>query len=570
MGRSRIADWFGGYRSALAHRDVRLLFGALVTSATGSWAYNVALLAFVFDRTHSLAWVGAAGLGRFLPALVFSAYGGVIAERSERIRLMVSSDIVCAVLQVALAIDAAATGPVALAIVLAALTSCANIVYNPAVAATIPSLVDEDELVAANALNGTIENLVVVSGPAIGALLLLIGSPALAFAVNAASFAVSALVVSRISVRSRPVDVTEEGTAGPLRQMSVGVRTIVSLRAARTLVAFSVLVSFVYGTDTVLFVGVSSQKLGTGTEGFGYLLAGLGVGGILMAAAVDRMAGSRSLAPIILAGVAGYCLPTALLTVIHSPVLAFLLQVVRGGSTLVVDVLAVTALQRSVPSEQLARVFGVFFAFVLAAISLGTLLTPIVVNNFSLDTGLLVMAIGPFALGLFGYPALLAIDRESAGRADVLAPRVAVLEQLGIFATATRPILERLAGVATEVEFGPGTEIVREGDPADALFVLVDGEVEVTARGEAGGTEQRIRTMTAPSYFGEIGVLEQIPRTATVTALGECRCERIEGDELLDALTTAPPSSSLMENARSRLARTHPSRSVTFSGDEAG
>ncbi len=570
MGRSRFADWFSGYRSALAQRDVRLLFGALVASATGSWAYNVALLAFVFDRTHSLGWVGAAGLGRFIPALLLSAYGGVVAERTERIRLMVGSDVLCTVFQVALAILAAASGPVALAIVLAALTSSANVVYNPAVAATIPSMVDEDQLVAANALNSTIENLVVVLGPAIGALLLLIGSPALVFAVNAATFAVSALVVSRISVRSRPVDVTEEGTAGPLRQMVVGVRTIVSMRAARTLVAFSVLVSFVYGTDTVLFVGVSAQKLGTGTEGFGYLLAGLGVGGILMAATVDRLAGSRALAPIILLGVAGYCLPTALLVVIHSPVLAFVVQVLRGGATLVVDVLAVTALQRSVPSEQLARVFGVFFAFVLAAISLGTLLTPLVVNGSSLDTGLLVMAIGPFVLGLFGYPALLAIDRESAGRADLLAPRVAVLEQLGIFATATRPILERLAGMATEVEFPTGTTIVREGAPADALYVLVEGEVEVTARGEAGGPEQRIRTMTAPSYFGEIGVLERIPRTATVTALADCRCERIDGTEFLDALTTAPPSSSLMENAQSRLALTHPSRSVTFSGGEAG
>jgi CRP-like cAMP-binding protein len=70
--------------------------------------------------------------------------------------------------------------------------------------------------------------------------------------------------------------------------------------------------------------------------------------------------------------------------------------------------------------------------------------------------------------------------------------------------------------------------------------------------------------MTAPSYFGEIGVLENIPRTATVTALGECRCERIDGDTLLDALTASPASSSLMENARGRLAVTHPKRAAAL------
>jgi hypothetical protein len=324
----------------------------------------------------------------------------------------------------------------------------------------------------------------------------------------------------------------------------------------------------VYGTDTVLFIGASAHKLGTGTEGFGYLLAGLGVGGILMAPVVDRLAGSGRLAPIIIGGVAGYTLPTALLTVIHSVAIVVPLEVVRGASTLVVDVLAITSLQRSVPSDQLARVFGVFFAFVLGAISLGTLITPLIVNGFSLDAGLLTMAFAPFALGLLGYPSLLAIDRESAERTAALAPRVAILEQLGIFAAASRPVLERLAGDATEVSFAPASAIVREGDPADALYVLVDGEVEVTASGEARGPEHHVRTMTAPSYFGEIGVLEQIPRTATVTASTGCRCERIEGEALLDALTTAPPSSSLMENARSRLAVTHPSRRPTYEPDE--
>lgn len=560
MGR----EWLGGYRSALARRDLRLLLGAELISTAGGWAYAVALLAFVYSRTHSLAWIGATGLARMLPQLALSAYAGVLAERTERIRLMIGSDILCAIFQVALVLVAASHGPPVAALALAALTSAAGIVYPPAVAAQIPAIVDEDDLVAANALNGTIEQLVVVAGPAVGAVLLVIGSPAAVFAINACSYLIAALLVSRMRTRGRPVDVTEGGTSGPLRQMLVGARAITALPAARTLVAFSVLVSFVYGTDTVLFVGVSAQRLGTGTQGFGYLLAGLGVGGVLAAGAVNRVAASRRLGLIILLGALGYCLPTALLTVVHSPLLAFLIQVFRGASTLVVDVLAVTALQRAVAPDQLARVFGVFFAFVLGAIVLGMVLTPVVISATSLNGGLWTMAVGPALLALAGYPALRAIDAATTARAAELEPRVTLLEGLGIFGAASRPVLERLARTAEVVRFPPGETVVREGEPADALYVLERGEVQVSARGETGGAERPIRVMRAPTYFGEIGVLERIPRTATVVTLTESTGLMIDADAFRDALTAPPASSSLMENARFRLTVTHPMRAASF------
>jgi CRP-like cAMP-binding protein len=559
----RLARYTEGIRGALRHRDLRLLFGGLVISASGSWAYNVALLAYVFDRTGSLGWVGAAGLGRFVPALLFSTYGGVVAERYERVRVMVSSDLLCLMFQAALCVAAALTAPAWLAILLAALTSVANVVYNPAVAAMLPELAGEDDLVAANALNGTIENLVVVVGPAIGAGLLAVGSASLAFGVNAASFGVSALLVARLQARSRPVDVTEGATAGVWKQMAVGVQAIFSSGAARVLVMFSVLASFVYGTDTVLLVGVSDAQLGTGPKGFGYLLAGLGVGGILMALAVDRLASSRRLALIITGGLAVYCLPTALLVAVHSPGVAFVLEIVRGAGTLVVDVLAITALQRAVSDEVIARVFGVFFALVLGAISLGTIVTPPIVNGPGLHTALYIMGFVPLAIGLLGFPSLVRIDRDAAGRLDELAPRIALLEQLGIFASANRAVLERLAAACTPLSAGAGDVIVREGARADALYVIVSGRVDVKSRGE-GDVEEHIRVMEPGTYFGEIGLLERIPRTATVTALEDVELYRIEGEAFLDALSTGSVTTSLLEGARTRLARTHPSLRPQF------
>jgi CRP-like cAMP-binding protein len=242
---------------------------------------------------------------------------------------------------------------------------------------------------------------------------------------------------------------------------------------------------------------------------------------------------------------------------------AFALEVIRGGGTLVVDVLAITALQRAVSDDVIARVFGVFFALVLAAISLGTIVTPPIVNGPGLHTALYIMGFVPLGIGLLGYPSLVRIDREAASRLEELEPRIGLLAQLGIFASANRAVLERLAAACAVVRAGANESIVREGEEADALYVLVSGRVDVKARGE-GETERHIRVMEPGSYFGEIGVLERIPRTATVTALEDVELYRIEGTAFLDALATASATPSLLAGARTRLARTHPSLEPQF------
>jgi predicted MFS family arabinose efflux permease len=503
--------------------------------------------------------VGAATVGRFVPALLLGAYGGVLAERFERVRLMVGLDWVCAALMGCLAVVAAAEGPPALAIVLAALTSLCAIAYEPAVAAITPETVPETDLAAANTLRNTVDNIAVVAGPAIGALLLFAGPPTVAFVANALTFVWSALVVSRMKVRSRPVDVTEGGEAGPLRQMTVGFRAIAASATATMLVAYSVIASFVYGVDTVQFVVLSAERLGTGATGYGYLLAGLGVGGVAAAGLVNRLAALPRLGTVILAGMAVYCLPTLLFLVVTAPPAAFLIEAVRGAGTLVVDVLAITALQRSLPSEVLARVFGAFFTLVLAAISLGALVTPRVISTFGLDASLWLAGLALPALCLLGWPLLRRMDEANVAMTAALEPRVQTLQRLGIFAEASRPVLEQLARAAQEVDVAAGTTVIREGDEADALYVLLDGEMAVHARGESG-VDHELPPMAAGAYFGEIGLLERIPRTATVTSVGPSRLLRLDGEQFLAALTDAPASASLLEGARGRLARTHPSR----------
>jgi MFS family permease len=536
------------YRSALAHRDLRLLLAALLVSMAGSWAYNVALLAVVYERTESLAWVGAATLGRFLPQLLLSPYAGVVAERFERIHVMATSDLLAAAAQAGLAVLALAEAPAAAIIGLASITAVAMTPYEPAVAAVTPQMVGEDDLAAANSLRGVIENIVQVGGPATGALLLLVAPVWSVFALNAGSFVLSAFVVTRIRMRSRPVDVTEGGSAGPLRQLAVGVREIARSRTVALLVGLSVLATVVYGMDTVLFVGASEQRLGLGPDGFGVLLTGLAVGGLLAAPFVNRLAASPRLAAVLTGAMLLYCLPNIVLAVTESATVAVVAQVARGAGTLVVDVIAMTALQRAIAPEVTARVFGVFWALIVGAIAAGALIAPPVVAVLGLEDAIVALALAPALAGIAAYPALMRMDSAAAAHTALMAARATVLESAALFAAAPRPVLERLAAETREITASPGETLIHEGDPADALYILRTGAVAVRAG------DRELATLGPGSWFGEIGLLEGVPRTATVYATQECTLLRIDGAAFLEALTAAPLSSTALEGARARYA----------------
>jgi len=384
------------YRRVLRERDFRLLITAQTQSAMGGWAYNVALIVYIYDQTHSADWVAAGTLGRMIPRFFASLYAGVIAERMERIRLMVRADCASAVVLGAMAGAAALHMHAAVLVVLAALSSIIASVYDPSTAAMVPQLLGEDMLAAGNALLETINNVAIIVGPAVGALVLLIGKPSLVMALDAATFAVSAALVARVRTRSRPTDVTKSG--GPLRQIMVGITAITESANAMILVSFSIVTTGLYGVDTVLFVFLSKNKLGTGASGYGYLLVALGVGGVIASVFVNRLASMPRLSLILAAGMIAYAAPTALLVSVHSPTLAFIIEAVRGVATLIVDVLAMTALQRSLAPDLISRVFGVFWAVCIGGLSIGAFVTPFLLNATGIDTTQIPFSSGALAL----------------------------------------------------------------------------------------------------------------------------------------------------------------------------
>jgi CRP-like cAMP-binding protein/predicted MFS family arabinose efflux permease len=538
---------------------------AFTTSAIGSWAYNVALAVWLLDETGEPGWIAASTVGRFVPALLMSAYGGVIAERFERVRLMRTIDLSLFAVMLLLAGEMALHAHPAIVVATAGISSAAGSIYEPAAAAMTPQLVPERALGSANALRNTVDNICVIAGPGLGALMLLVAEPSVVLVFNAVTFTASAAFLSPIKARSVPVDVTEGGEAGPVHQMLVGIQTITASPSTATLVAFSIGATFVFGVDTVMFPVISRDVLGTGAEGYGYLLAGLGAGGIAAAGLVPRLERLPRLGTVILLGMAAYCLPTLAFLVTHSPVIGFMAQVVRGAGTLVVDVLAVTALQRSVPPDRLARVFGAFDSLMLLAILVGSCLVPVSLSALGIDATLWLAGLGFPLLCLLGLPWLRRMDREALTRRAALAPKVSALGRCDLFASVREGSLEQLAGSAESQEVAPDAVVVQEGTPADAFYVVESGTYAASTVGP-DGKPLALQELGEGDYFGEIGLIEAIPRTATVTAVTAGRLLRVDGAAFVEALTQAAPSTALVDGAAQRLRRTHPTRSLTRAG----
>ena len=556
-------DTRGKYRDALAQRDYRLLLSAFLVDAIGGWAYNVVLIVYVYDRTGSTTWIVATTASSWVPRLLLSTYAGAVADRVERTLVMIASAMGAFVGMVVLTFLVGADAPVPLILLLSALTSAASTFNSPAAHAVIPEIVAEKDLAAANALLGVVESLVVVVGPAIGGLMLLSDERATAIAFNALSFLAAAVLVARMRVRSRGT-AGDEGESLPA-QIRTGLAALGGQPVALTLVLFCTLDSAVYGASTVLYVPMS-EKFGTGSEGYSYLIAAMALGGVIVAGLVGRLSSSGRLAPVIVGGMCLLSLPYAVTAAVDQPGVGAVLQVVAGAGMVVVDVLTITALQRDLPREVLSRVFGVFETLVLAGILGASLGASLLIRATDLNTTLLVVGFGVAGVSIIGMGPLLRADRKAAAGLAALRPRIAMLEVLDLFALAPRTTLEQLARACEEVVVPTDTVVIREGDVADALYVLVDGEVSVSARGE-GARSRHLRTMGPRSYFGEIGLLRGVARTATVRTTEPTTLWRISADDFRSALEGASVSPSMLAVSSSRLARSHPRLAATPAED---
>jgi predicted MFS family arabinose efflux permease len=302
--------------------------------------------------------------------------GGVLADRFDRRRTMIASDLIRMVFMIMLAVVAAAGLLIVLAPVIAALATAASAPYLPCVSAITPRVIDDADLPGANAARSAVTGLGIILGPALGGVLLLLGSPAAAFAVNALTFGLSALAVLAIRAGDvfRPAR-SAQRPAGLLRGMAQGAAALRAHPEVLRLVGADIMCSVLYGTQTVLLL-VVSRHIGLGTQGYGYLFAGIGAGGLAGTALAGRASNSRRPRWILAAALASAGLPMVLLAVTSWPAIAVFLAGLTGTGALLVEILTETCLQRALNEDVFGRAYGLALPASLGGIVVGSLIAP--------------------------------------------------------------------------------------------------------------------------------------------------------------------------------------------------
>jgi MFS family permease len=365
----------GTIRAALRYPDFRWLVSGLAVSQIGDYLYNLALVVLVYERTHSALWAGVTTAARVVPVVILGPLGGVLADRFDRRRIMITCDLARMGLMVLLAAVAAFQLPIVLAPVIAAAATAGAAPYVSCVAAVTPRVVDDADLPGANAARSAVTGAGIVLGPALGGVLLLLGSPAFAFALNALTFGLSTLAV--LAVRADDAFRPRRAAGRPgglLREVAQGAAALRAHPAALRLVGADTMCSVLYGAQTVLLLLVSRQ-VGLGAQGYGYMFAAIGAGGLLGTALAGRVSRLNS-RPVLAAALAVAGLPTLLLAVVRWPAAAIVLTGLTGMGALLVEILTETTLQRELDEDVFGRAYGIAFPAAIAGIVVGSVIAP--------------------------------------------------------------------------------------------------------------------------------------------------------------------------------------------------
>jgi Na+/melibiose symporter-like transporter len=535
-----LADVFG-------NAGLRRLELAWMGSVTGEWAYVVALAVFAYEAGGVTA-VGLVGVIRFLPSAVVAPFAAVLADRYPRQRVMLVADIVRAVALAGAGIVALADGPSGLVYAFAAVVAVVSTAFLPAQAALIPTLArDPSELTAANVASSTIESVGSFAGPALGGLLLALTSPGVVFAATAGAFVWSALNVVRIRADAPARE--DAGEAALHREALAGFRTIFGAPSLRLVVGLYSAQTLVAGALNVLVVVTALELLELGRSGPGIFYAVIGIGGLVGAVVVLALAGLRGLGAAFALGLVLWGLPLALLGAWPATVAAVAFLAVVGVGNTLVDVAGLTLLQRTAPPAVLARVFGVLESLIVGTLGLGAILAPALVALFGIRGALVAVGLLLPLLVLASWARLRAIDE----RATVPEREIELLRNLPLFAPLPPATLEHLAARLERVPVVPGTVVTRQGEPGERFYIVGEGEVEVSVDGRAAAT------LGQGDYFGEIALLRDVPRTATVTARRETMLLALDRDEFVSAVTGHPASREAADAVvAARLARLRP------------
>jgi MFS family permease len=535
LGR-RLRESLRCFRLAFADRPLGWLQSAWACCITGEQCFEIALAVFAY-KEGGIAAAGTLALARAAVSALTAPLTAGLGDRFRRQTVLVANGAVLTVVAGTIAF-AAAAGETYAVYGLSLAFAVAVPAYRPVQSALLPAVArSPEQLTASNVAVSLLEGLGGLAGPVIAGVLLATSGTAAALSAVVVLFAGTTLAAARIggpADEPRPEGVPEAG-GGALHEALEGIRETVRNPGVRVLVGLYTTSMLVWGAFfQVLVVVIAIQRLDIGEGGAGLLAAVTGVGAMICAAAAASLVGRRRLAPALAVGVACWALPLAVMAVTHSPVVAAVVATLIGAGVVLVDVVTFTLLQRAAPDDVLARVFGVLESAMRGALGVGAVAVPALVAATDLAITLaIVAAVQPIAL-VIAWPRLRAVDSIDL----VPTERITLLQSVAMFAPLPALPLERLAARLVPHETAAGETIVRQGDSGDVVYVIAAGTVDVSHDGHD------LATLGRGEVFGEIALLRDVPRTATVVANEECQLFTLQRDEFLAAVTGHAPAHS--------------------------
>ena len=527
--RERLIDAGRSLRDVFRNPGLRRIELAFAGSIVGDWAYAVAVAVYAYGRGGPTA-VGVLGVIRYVSLAVITPFTSTLGDRYPRRLVMVSSDLIRAALVAIAAAVISGGGPPIAVYALAIATAICGSPFRSAQAALLPELAHEpSELAAANVASSTVESVGFFAGPALAGFMLAVASIPVVYVFNAITFVWSAALVLGLRVPARegtPSATAAEARGGFLAEVSAGYREILGNRDLRVLIGLYCGQTVVAGASLVFTVTIALNLLNIGRSGLGFLNATLGIGGLVGGFLALMLAQRGRLARDFGIGVFVWSAPLLLVAAWPTVEAAVAVMILLGLANSVVDVNGYTILQRIAPEAAMARVLGAMESAVIGGMALGALLMPALIATIGLRWGLVVVGTGVSSLVILGTRGLRRIDVIA-----LAPPGLELLRGVSLLALLPEPTLERLARALVRVETAPGETVIREGESGDRFYVIETGSVEVTKDG------RHVANLGPGDFVGEIALLRDVPRTATVTATSETVLQALDRAHFIPAVT---------------------------------
>jgi hypothetical protein len=534
-------------RAVLGNRRIarmQLAFLLFNVAEPAMWI-GVLLFAFNVGGTAAVAFVT---LLCCVPSGILAPVAAALGDRFRRDRVVRAGYLVQALGTAVLAAAIVGGAPTWAAYALALLASIPFTTGRPNHHAIVPSLATTPEEVAAsNSVSALVEGMGYILGGIGAAVLATIGPGAIVAEASAACFLAAALT---FGVRAPTTELHDEAFhPWTLATDAIeGLGTLIRSRGPRVLVSIAAASAIGTGAAGVLMVPLAIDRLGLGDPGVG-LLGTLQSVGLFVGAGVSvGFATRRKLAIGIVVAAATFWVGASGLGAARTAAVAMVAAVAYGAGITLLDVVGRTMLQRSTSDSVLTRVFGAVEGLWLLGYAGGATLAPIAQHVFGLGWAFAVAGALVFLAVLVSIPALRALDAAAV----VPERQLSLVTHVPFFAPLPPFDLERISRQLDLLSVRVGAEVIRQGDIGDRFYIVDAGTFAIEIDG------RRVDTVEEGGFFGEIALLHDVPRTATVRALTDGAVWALDQEEFVATVTGLPQAHTAAHEVSAERLRSQP------------